>query len=92
MNGVAKKIRLHAQKKKAEEREEAEITKQVEKQLRQDLQLSKKGNQQSLKPQKQALKTPKIVIVDKDLIEPTKSSPPRETRTRKVRLPHCYRK
>ncbi|KAF1951052.1 hypothetical protein CC80DRAFT_509182 [Byssothecium circinans] len=91
---VAKEIRLQQQQAKAREREETRIAKQVEKQLRQDLQASKKGNRRSAKTP--LLPTapptaPKAVEVVEMPTEDVGSSVPRETRTRKVQLPQRYR-
>jgi hypothetical protein len=91
---VAKEIRLQQQQAKAAEREEARITKQVEKQLRYDVQSSKKATQQSAKASSLLMApptAPKAVVVDEVPINNIGPSVPRETRTRKVQLPQRYR-
>ena len=91
---AAKELRIQQQQKKVAEREETQIARAAEKQLRQDIQLSKRGNRRSRKPPPPTIdvaEEPKAVVADLQSIadEVPVSGP--ATRTRNIRLPQRYR-
>ncbi|KAF1948508.1 hypothetical protein CC80DRAFT_556263 [Byssothecium circinans] len=90
---AAKELRIQQQQKKAAERKEAQIARAAEKQLRQDIQLSKKRSIRSKKvpaPPPDVIEEPEVLDVDVASIVDKVSASGRATRTRKIQLPTRY--